>query len=127
MAKLSPKDPQFGIPVAARIRKELAFRFNAEAGKTGKTLSRYISEYIEKIAAIEKRVIELSDQLIQGKTTAAGMEKLQKELEAQLTKEREIAKKVTGRFILEITKGNQKQANQLIQTFNTILKDEKSK
>ncbi len=127
MAKLSPKDPQFGIPVAARIKKELAFRFNNEAQKTGKSLSRYIAEYLEKLVATEKKFAELNNQLNQSQIAIGSKEKLLKELEAQLYKEREIAKKTAGKFIMEITKGNQKQATQLIQTFNTILKDEKSK
>ena len=127
MAKLSPKDPQFGIPVAARLRNDLAFRFNTEAEKAGKTLSRYISEYIEKVAMTEKKVAELIYLLKQEKIAVEAKGKLLKELQTQLAKEREIAKKTAGRFIIEITKGNQEQATQLINNYNNILNDEKSK
>ena len=98
MAKLNPKDPQFGIPIAARIRKELAEHFNLEAQKQNTSFSKYISEYLENAAVIE----------------------------TQLYKEREIVKKTVGRFIIEITKGNKDDAKIFIEKYNQILKEEKS-
>ena len=104
MAKLNPKDPQFGIPIATRIREELAHKLNEKAEHSGKTLSRYVAELIEKASTNEKRLEEISEQL---------------------TKEKELAKKVAGRFILEITEGNKSLATKLIQTYNSILNDER--
>lgn len=125
MAKLNPKDPQFGIPVATRIREELAFRFNKEAITGNKTLSRYVAEFIERAILQEKQLKDVQVELAKAKEIAATNETHCKGLQAQLIKEREIIKKTVGRFILEITEGSKTKATQLIETYNTILKDEK--
>jgi hypothetical protein len=127
MAKLNPKDPQFGIPVAARTRKEIAFDLNERAKKAGKSFSRYLSEHLEKADANEKKVAELTKQLEKELQTIKAKEQEITKLQAWLAREKEQTKAIISRFIIEISKGNQKQANQLIQTYNTILKDEKSK
>lgn len=127
MAKLNPKDPQFGIPIASRIKETIAFRLNKEAGKAGKTFSRYVAEYIEKADANEKRIAELTAQLDKEKTRAAEAEKQQRELQAQLTREKELTKRVASQFIVKISEGKPKQANQLIETYNNILKNERTK
>jgi predicted DNA-binding protein len=106
MAELECKDPEYGIPVATRIPEEIAFRFNKEAEQASKTLSCYLAEFIERAIANEKQLTEL---------------------EAQLLKDKEIAKNIAGRFIVEISKGDKAKAMELIHTYNTILKDEKSK
>ncbi len=106
MAKLAPKDPQFGIPIASRIDSKIAFWLNDKAGYEGKSLSRYIAEFITKASIIEKRA---------------------KELEAQLFNEREKAKKTIGAFIIEISKGDKKRATELIQIYNKFIQNEKSK
>jgi len=89
MAKLTPKDPQFGIPIATRIRGELAIHFNNEAAKENKTLSRYVAEFIERAAANQKSLNELQILFAKAKQTAAIKEKWIKDLEAQLLKEKE--------------------------------------
>lgn len=98
MAKLNPKDPQFGIPIAARIRKELAEHFNLEAQKQNISFSKYLSECLENASVIQ----------------------------TQVSKEREIVKKSVGRFIIEITNGNKSDAKIFIERYNQILKEEKS-
>lgn len=127
MAKLAPKDPQFGIPIASRIKEAIAYRLNKEAGKAGKTFSRYVAEYIEQADASEKKVTELTIQLAGEKARTAAAEKQQQEMQAQLTKEKELTKKVVSEFIIKISEGRQKQANQLIETYNNILKNERTK
>ena len=127
MAKLNPTDPEFGIPVAARIRQELAIRFNKEAGLTNKTLSRYISEYIEKAVINEKEIKELTSQLVLEKQKVPAAEKKLQELQIQLDRERELTKRVVGKFIMQISEGEEKSATKYIRTFNTIFQDEKSK
>jgi predicted DNA-binding protein len=125
MAKLSPKDPQFGIPVASRMNKETAFQMNKEAERTGKTLSRYLSEYIEKAKVFEKKIKELTEQLTREKEISGAKEKRIAELQSKLDYEKELIKRVTGKFILEISEGKQKQATQFITTYNKILKHER--
>jgi len=122
MAKLNPKDPQFGIPVSARIRGEVAHHFNEQAEKENKTLSRFVSEYIEKALTLETQIQELSTQLKNEQQINAEQEKKIQELSEKLKKEAAIFKNTAGKFILEIAEGNVKKANQLIQTFNSILK-----
>jgi hypothetical protein len=125
MAKLTPKDPQFGIPVATRIRQELAFRFNKEAADSDKTLSRYVAEFIDKAATTEKRLKERELELVKEKEIALTREKRMKELETQITREKATAQKTASRFIVEISKGHKEKATQLIQTYNNILNDER--
>lgn len=125
MAKLNPKDPQFGIPVATRMREELALRFNKEANTAHKTLSRYLAEFIERAILNEQQLKKLQTELLKEKELAAANESKFKELQAEFTKGRENTRKTVGRFILEITEGNKKEAAQLIQTYNTIFKDER--
>ena len=122
MAKLNPKDPQYGIPVSARIRGELAHHFNEQAEKENKTLSRYVSEYIENALTLETQIRELSTQLKNVQQINSIQEKKLQELSEQLKKEAAIYKNTVGKFILEITEGNEKKVNQLIQIFNAILK-----
>lgn len=125
MAKLNPIDPQFGIPVATRIRKEVAFEFNEKAGKEDKTLSRYLAEFIEKGILNGKQLRKLQAELAQEKQRVTVYEKQVKDLQSQFIKEKESSRKVAGRLILEVTQGDKKQTMQLIETYNTILKDEK--
>ena len=148
MAKLAPKDPQYGIPVSSRINSDLAFRLNAEAEENGMSLSRYIAEYIErvepyekdilertnlldraweKISSNEKKIKEQATQLEREKVTVAAKEKRLKELESHLLKRREILNKVLNRFIFEISDGNKKQQVKYIETYNAIWKDEQQK
>jgi len=127
MAKLAPKDPQFGIPVATRIREEMAFRLNREAEKAGKTLSLYLSEFMEMASANEKKIQELEIRLVKENELKLIEEKKLKETQTQLLREKGIAKRAAGRLIIEIAKGSEKKVNDLIQNYNSILKDEKSK
>ncbi len=127
MAKLAPKDPQFGIPIASRIKEDIAFRFNKEAGKAGKTFSSYVAEYIEKAITNEKKITELATQLSLEKQKVSTAERQLREMQTQLNRERELTKRTVGKFIMDISKGKQKQATQLIEAFNTILKNEKPK
>jgi hypothetical protein len=127
MAKLAPKDPQYGIPVSARINKDLAFRLNAEAAEAGISLSLYIAEYLERVEPYEKIMEELATQLEREKVTVAAKEKRVKELESHLLKRREISRNVVTRFIFEISDGNQKQRVKYIETYNAIFKDEQQK
>jgi len=127
MAKLAPQDPQFGIPIASRIREDIAFRFNKEAENAGKTFSRYISEYIERAVINEKKIAELTSQIASEKQRTSGSEKKLQELQTQLNREKELTKRMVGKFIMEISEGKQKQATEYIKIFNTILQDEKSK
>ncbi len=126
MAKLAPKDPQFGIPVASRIDEDMAFSMNKEALKAGKTLSLYISEYLKKAAGFEKKIAELQVQLSKEKELNEAQKKKIAELTKQLANEKEFAKKVAGTFIIELSEGDKSHATQLIKTYNTILKDEQS-
>lgn len=125
MAKLSPKDPQFGIPVATRIREELAVRFNKEAADANKKLSRYLSEFIENAIINERLLKNLQLETAKQKETVLTKEKRVKELETQLQKDKTIAQKTASRFIMEVTKGHKEKATQLIQTYNDILQDER--
>jgi hypothetical protein len=125
MAKLTPKDPQFGIPIATRIREELAHSFNKEAANSNITLSRYVAEFIENAVANEELLNELQAELSHEKETAVIKDRQFKGLETQILKERELSKKVAGLFIAEITKGDKKQVTQLIETYNKIMKDAK--
>ena len=125
MAKLNPKDPQYGIPVSARIRGELAHHFNEQAEKENKTLSRYVSEYIENALTLETQIRELSTQLKNVQQINSIQEKKLQELSEQLKKEAAIYKNTVGKFILEITEGNQKKVTQYIQTYNILLQNEK--
>jgi hypothetical protein len=104
MAKLNPKDPQFGIPVAARIRKDLAFMLNKEAKNQNISFSKYLSGYLEKTFALETKI---------------------EELKTQFTKEQETFKRTAALFILKISAGDKKQATEHIETYNSILKSEK--
>ncbi|HVA98142.1 MAG TPA: hypothetical protein VNG53_04545 [Bacteroidia bacterium] len=122
MAKLTPKDPQYGIPVSARIRGEVAYKFNEQAEKSNKTLSRYVSEFIENALKQEAKLRELSIQIEKAEQINSEQEKKLQELSEQLKKEAAIYKNTVGKFILEITEGNEKKVNQLIQIFNAILK-----
>ena len=103
MAKLNPKDPQFGIPVAARIAKETAFRLQADADKNNLSFSKHLSNYLEQAARNEAKLSEL---------------------QTQITTEREVFKKAIGRFILFITDRNKEETTRFIQNYNTILKEE---
>jgi len=122
MAKLNPKDPQFGIPVSARIREAVAHHFNEQAEKENKTLSRFVSEYIENALKQEAKLRELSLQIQKTEQKNSIQEKKLQELSAQLKREAAIYKNTAGKFIIEITEGNVKKANQFIETYNTILK-----
>jgi hypothetical protein len=127
MAKLSPKDPQFGIPVASRISIETAFLFNEEAVKQGISLSRYISHFIETALSYQNSMEELEVLLSKQKEATATSERKIAELHAQLIRERELFKRAIGRFIVELSDGKEKRAIQLINNYNKILQDEKSK
>ena len=127
MAKLAPKDPQFGIPVASRIDKDTALLMNKQAEKQGKSLSRYISEYIKRATSFEKKIAELASLIAKEKEISTTKERKVAELQSQFTQERELMQKAVGRFILVISEERQKQAGQFIQLYNSILKDEKSK
>jgi|GEM_PF-6611232 hypothetical protein len=102
MARLQCKDSEYGIPVATRIPEEIAYRFNEEAEQEGKTLSRYIAEFIERAKYNEQRLKELEARIVGGN-------------------------KAVRRFILELSEGNSEQINQYIEIYNSILKNEKSK
>jgi ParB-like chromosome segregation protein Spo0J len=127
MAKLAPKDPQYGIPVSSRIDRDLAFRLNAEAEQEGISLSRYIAIYIGRVEDYEKDMVEQANQLDREKVKVAAKEKRVKELENHLLKRRETSKKVVNRFIFEISDGNKKQQVKYIETYNAIYKDEQQK
>lgn len=103
MAKLSPKDPQYGIPVSSRINGDLANRLNKEAQKAGKTFSRHLSEYISQASSNEKRIEEL-DSLIEEQV------EIIKQLENEITKLHEamrrdkiIKKNAISKLIIEIS------------------------
>jgi len=148
MAKLAPKDPQYGIPVSSRIDRDLAFRLNAEAAEEGISLSHYLAIYLGRVEAYEKDIVELQSllsrayeeissnekkikeqatQLEREKVTVAAKEKRLRELESNLLKRREILKNVVSRFIFEISDGNRKQQVKYIETYNAIMKDEQEK
>ncbi len=103
MAKLEPKDPQFGIPIAARIAKETAFKLQADADKNNLSFSKHLSNYLKQATRNETKLLDL---------------------ETQITTEREVFRKAIGRFILSITEGNKEQTTRLIENYNTILKEE---
>lgn len=100
MAKLTPKDPQFGIPIAARIKAELAFALKDEADKQGISFSKYLSQYLQDSSAQTKRIIEL---------------------EQNLKQERELAKTSVAQFIHQITDGDEKEIIRLAEIYNNIL------
>jgi len=127
MAKLAPKDPQYGIPVSSRINKDLAFRLNAEAEEEGISLSRYIARYIERVEDYEKYMVEQADKRDREKVEVAAKEKRVKELESHLLKRSEILKKVLNRFMFEISDGKKEQKIKCIKTYNAIMKDEEQK
>ena len=127
MAKLAPKDPQYGIPVSTRIDRDLAFRLNAEAEEEGMSLSRYLAQYIERVEYYEKDMMEQDTRREREKVTDAAKEKRLRELESNLLKRREILKNVVSRFIFEISDGNRKQQVKYIETYNAIMKDEQEK
>jgi len=127
MAKLAPKDPQYGIPVSTRIDRDLAFRLNAEAEEEGMSLSRYLAQYIERVEYYEKDMMEQDTRREREKVTDAAKEKRLKELESQLLKIGEIYKKVVNRFIFEISDGNKTQKVKYLETYNAIMIDERQK
>ncbi len=106
MAKLTPKDPQFGIPIACRIDGDIAFRLNDNAAKEGISLSRYLSRYIKNIGYKAKRI---------------------KELEGELETEKEIYKLAVTRTILHVTNGKEKETKELIQIFKTEIENERKR
>ncbi|HVA99617.1 MAG TPA: hypothetical protein VNG53_12045 [Bacteroidia bacterium] len=122
MAKLNPKDPQFGIPVSARIRGEVAHHFNEQAEKENKTLSRFVSEYIEKALTQKAKLTELSIQIEKAEQKNSNQEKKLQELSAQIEKTKDAYKKAVGNFILEIAEGNEKKLNEYISIYNKNLK-----
>lgn len=101
MAKLAPKDPEFGIPIACRIKEDIAFQLNKTAEHAGKTLSRYLAEFIEQAVDYEKRI---------------------KKLERQAA----YSKRALSRFIKEISEDAPEQVERLIDRYNSMLKNEKS-
>ncbi len=106
MAKLEPKDPQFGIPIACRIDGDIAFRLNDEAAKEGISLSRYLSRYIKSMGFKARRI---------------------KELERELLVEKEIYKIAVSRTILHATNGKEKETKELIQIFKTETENERKR
>ena len=127
MAKLAPKDPQYGIPVSSRIDKDLAFRLNAGAEEEGMSFSRYLAQYIERVEYYEKYMEEQETKLKRERVTVVALEKRVKELESQLLKRSEILKKVVNRVMFEISGGNKEQKIKYIETYNAIMIDERQK
>lgn len=101
MARLAPKDPEFGIPIACRIKEDIAYQLNQEAEDAGKTLSRYLSEFIEQAVDYEKRIKKLEKQIAYSKRTLS-------------------------RFIKKISEGDPSEIEQLIDMYNNILEKEKA-
>jgi hypothetical protein len=105
MAKLNPKDPQFGIPVASRIPEKLATTLNNEAKNNNISLSKHLCTHLQNTSDYKQKITELENLLL---------------------KEKEQNKKIAGKFIIEIAEGDKEKTNELAIIYNTIFKNEKS-
>ena len=106
MAKLNPKDPQFGIPVAARIKKEIADKFQNEAKEQGISFSKRLSDFLE-----------------QSQENAIKLQKAQ----ANLENEKSFHKKIVVSFLLQLTDNNKAETQKLITLYKTIEQNERTK
>jgi septal ring factor EnvC (AmiA/AmiB activator) len=96
-----------------------------QADKLGVTLSSYVETLVLTQEHNLKQIESLSEQVNALNKEISGYKSSLQKMEAQLSKDREVAQKTTSKFIVEVTKGHKEKATQLIQTYNNILNDER--
>lgn len=113
MAKLKPKDPQFGIPIAARVKESIAQTLKAKALENKISFSRQLALCLEQYTQALEKAADHQNQI--------------NRLHQQIEKERRLHKKTITRFLIEITKNQKESLNPYIETYNKLLSEEKQK